>query len=68
MIDQNTFKSETDTYIIAYASNNNVGVFSAEMEKLPIEKLYKIPDVCKELKVAFTHIPKVFLESIGYKA
>ena len=67
MIDQVTFKSEADTYIIAYASNNNFGVFSAELQKLPTDKLYKIPDVCKELKVKFTHIPKDFLESIDFR-
>ena len=67
MIDQVTFKSETDTYIIAHALNNSLGVFSTEMQKLPNEKLYKIPDVCKELNVKSTHIPKDFLESIDFK-
>jgi hypothetical protein len=67
MIDQITFKSETDTYIIAYALNNKIGVFSAEMQKLPNEKLYKIPDVCRELNVRFTHIPKEFLLSVDYR-
>ncbi len=67
MIDQYTFKSETDTYIIAHALNNKMGVFSTEMGKLPAEKLYKIPDVCKELDVKFTHIPKEFLYSIDFK-
>jgi len=67
MIDESTFKSEADTYIIAYALNNKAGVFSAEMNKLPAEKLYKIPDVCKELNVEFTHMPKRFLESIDFR-
>ena len=67
MVDQVTFKSETDTYIIAHALNNKIGVFSTEMQKLPTDKLYKIPDVCKELDVKFTHIPKEFLESIDFR-
>lgn len=67
MIDQNTFKSETDTYIIAHALNNKLGVFSAEMQKLPADKLYKIPDVCKELGVKFIHKQKDFLESINFR-
>lgn len=67
MIDQVTFKSETDTYIIAHALNNRIGVFSTEMQKLPNDKLYKIPDVCRQLSVRFTHIPKDFLISIDFK-
>lgn len=67
MIDQVTFKSETDTYIIAHALNNKIGVFSTEMRKLPTENLYKIPDVCDKLNVKSTHIPKDFLESIDFK-
>ena len=67
MIDQATFKSETDTYIIAYALNNKIGVFSTEMQKLPADKLYKIPDVCKELGVKFIYKPKDFLESINFR-
>lgn len=68
MVDQTTFKSTTDTFIIAYASNNNVGVFSAEMRKTPIEKLFKIPDVCAALGLNFTHRPINFLESINFRA
>ena len=67
MIDQSTFKSETDTYIIAHALNNKIGVFSTEMQKLPTDTLYKIPDVCKELNIQFTHKPKDFLESINFR-
>ena len=67
MIDQITFKSETDTYIVAHALNNKMGVFSAEMEKLPNESLYKIPDVCKKLNVKFIYRPKDFLESIDFR-
>ncbi len=67
MIDQLTFKSETDTYIIAHALNNKIGVFSAEMKRLPADKLYKIPDVCKVLNVKFIFKPKDFLESIDFR-
>ena len=67
MIDQNTYKSTVDTYIIAHASNNNIAVFSRETYKTSNETLYKIPDVCKELKILHTKKPEDFLESIGFR-
>ena len=68
MIDQATFNSSGDPYIIAYALNNKVSVFTREIHKTPIEVLHKIPDVCKILNVKVTKEPKEFLESIEYRA
>jgi hypothetical protein len=66
MIDQATYKSTVDTYIIAYAFNHQMGVFSREIRKTDKEKLYKIPDVCRKLNVKYIKKPEDFLESIGF--
>ena|SRR3989344_1798899 len=66
MIDQATFNSSGDPYIIAYALNNKVAVFTREIHKTPTEKLHKIPDVCKILNIPVTKKPEDFLESIDF--
>lgn len=68
MIDQATYKSTVDTYIIAHALNNKVAVFSRETYKNPNDTLHKIPDVCTALNVKHTKKPEDFLQSIGFKA
>ncbi len=67
MIDDTTGRSTGDTYLIAYAEANNLTVFSREKPKKDTDQLYKIPDVCKELKINMIRQPKLFLETIGYK-
>lgn len=66
MIDETTRRSETDTYIIAYAEDKKLRILSREGPKKPTEKLYKIPDVCRILGVACTRNPLVFYKDIGY--
>ncbi|HNR81636.1 MAG TPA: DUF4411 family protein, partial [Candidatus Pacearchaeota archaeon] len=46
MIDEITFKSTVDTYLIAYAEANNLGIFTRENHRKNMAELYKIPDVC----------------------
>jgi hypothetical protein len=65
MIDQSTFKSAVDTYIIAAAESRKHMVFSREGAKKLHEVLYKIPDVCGFLKVRSIKRPAVFLKNIG---
>lgn len=67
MIDQTTFNSSGDPYIIAYALNSKIAVFTREIHKTPTQTLHKIPDVCKLLNVPITKKPEDFLESIEYK-
>jgi len=67
MIDQSTGKSIVDTYIIAYAEENGLGVFSDEMFKAKDENLNKIPDVCKQLKIKNIRKPIKFLNNIGFR-
>lgn len=67
MIDETTGKSTGDTYLIAYAEDNNLIVFSREAPRKNGDELYKIPDVCKVLNVPLIYRPKEFLEAIGYK-
>ena len=67
MIDQTTFKSTVDTYLISYAVNNKVAIFTREIQKTTEEDLYKIPDVCGILQVECTKKPQDFLESIDFK-
>lgn len=68
MIDTKTFKSEVDTFIIAYAEDKKLTIFTREGYKDPLDPkaLYKIPDVCKLLKVRFERLPEMFLKNIGY--
>ena len=66
MIDQATMKSETDTYLIAYAERNAMVVFSREGFKKPTETLFKIPDVCKILKIFCFKKPQKYLDAIGF--
>lgn len=68
MVDMSTFNSEGDTFIVAYALNNGLAIFSREIHKTPTQPLYKIPDVCAKLNIDVTKHPERFLESIGYKA
>jgi hypothetical protein len=72
MIDPVSFKSEADTYLIAFAEANQLGIFSRENGKtnkdIDGNDLYKIPNVCGFLspKIINTNKPKVFLKSIGF--
>ncbi len=66
MIDQTTGKSTVDTYLVAYAETNNLGIFSRESQRINQTYLYKIPDVCKELGIKRLSKPKAFLREIGF--
>ena len=66
MIDGATGKSEVDTYLIAYAEANNIGIFSRESFRKNTSDLYKIPDVCQLLNIKRTNKPKTFLRAIGF--
>jgi predicted nucleic acid-binding protein len=65
MIDQYSGNSTVDTYIIAYAKANGLGVFSDEMKRIGTG-LYKIPDVCELLGIRHTRQPIVFLKNVGF--
>ncbi|HOZ53586.1 MAG: DUF4411 family protein [Patescibacteria group bacterium] len=67
MIDDITGKSEVDTYLLAFAERNGLGVFSMEKQKTPTDALFKIPDVCNFLGIKRISKPKAFLESVGFK-
>lgn len=67
MIDETSGKSTVDTYVIAYAEANKLVVFSRESPRVKATDLYKVPDVCKELKVKVIHKPKEFVEAIGFR-
>ncbi|MBU4338375.1 DUF4411 family protein [Patescibacteria group bacterium] len=66
MINQSTFKSTADTYLIAYAEANKLGIFSRESPRIKPTDLYKIPDVCKILNIHNLRTPKTFLKEIGF--
>lgn len=65
MIDEVTRRSETDTYLIAYAETYNLIVFSREGKRKLSEILLKIPDVCLALGIPFIREPREFYEHIG---
>ena len=66
MIDPLTFKSEADTFLLAFAKINGLGIFSRESKRTKERDLYKIPDVCDIFKIRHTSKPKVFLKEIGF--
>lgn len=67
MIDETTGKSATDTYVIAYAEDKGLSVFSRESRRINEDTLFKIPDVCGQLNIPVISKPKEFLMAIGYK-
>jgi hypothetical protein len=66
MIDQVTQKSTVDTYVIAYAEDRNLTMFSRESPRKNGVGLYKIPDVCDILRVPRIAKPEIFMDAIGY--
>lgn len=66
MIDEATHKSTGDTYLIAYAETNNLGIFSRESPRKFSTELFKIPDVCELLNIKRIRSPKFFLKEIGF--
>lgn len=66
MIDETNGKSEVDTFLIAYAEANNLGIFSRESPRKSTDDLYKIPDVCQILNIKRVSKPRVFLKEIGF--
>jgi len=66
MIDDTTGKSTTDTYVIAYAEDKQLAVFSREHPRTNDTELFKIPDVCKQLNIPIIFRPKEFLIAIGF--
>lgn len=66
MINIETGNSSVDPFIIAYASENGLGIFTREIHKTPTDLLLKIPDVCKELEIPCIKQPKSFMRSIGF--
>lgn len=66
MIDETSGKSETDTYLIAFAEMTNTVILSREGPKKPSETLFKIPDVCGKLNVSCSREPAEFYRQIGF--
>jgi len=66
MIEQYTYKSEADTYLIAYAEANSLVIFSRESPRRNNLALYKIPDVGNILNIKISNKPKIFLKGIGF--
>lgn len=66
MINTETDNSSVDPFIIAFASKYGLGVFTREIYKTLTDPLFKIPDVCRELKIPYIKHPKIFMKSIGF--
>ncbi|MFA5095699.1 MAG: DUF4411 family protein [Candidatus Paceibacterota bacterium] len=60
-------KSTIDTYLIAYAEDNDLAIFSMESFQVKENSLLKIPDVCQKLHIPVIKRPVKFLETIGFK-
>lgn len=65
MIDDVTQNSTADTYIIAYAEANKLGIVTRENHKEIDKHLFKIPDVCAQLGIETIKRPETFLRKIG---
>jgi Domain of unknown function (DUF4411) len=61
-------KSIVDTYLIAFAEENSLTIFTREARKDIGAPLNKIPNVCDALKVDYIREPEVFLNAIGYNS
>jgi len=66
MIDEASGKSESDTYLIAYAEISGMVVLSREGPKKPAETLFKVPDVCGKLNIPCSREPGEFYRKIGF--
>jgi len=66
MIDQDTGKSTVDTYLVAYAEINQVGIFTRESNRNTTDDLHKIPDVCKELSIKYIRYPRQFMKESNF--
>ena len=66
MIEQSTGRSTVDTYIVAHALNNGLGILSQENSRRLGEKLYKIPDTCSLYNIPCIKRPDTFLKKINY--
>lgn len=67
MIDESNGNSTTDTYIIAYAEENKLSIFSRESFRIKENGLFKILEVCQRLNIVTIKRPVKFLESISFK-
>jgi hypothetical protein len=67
MIDANSGRSTTDTYIIAHAKANGYGIVSDESPRVREGDLHKIPDVCDALKIPRRKRADVFYREMGIK-
>ena len=67
MIDDVTQNSVADPYIIAYAEANGLGIVTREINKEKDKDLWKIPDVCAELRIGVIKSPEIFLKKIGFQ-
>ena len=66
MLDQTTQKSQQDPYIVAFAEEYKLILFTREGYRKKPTDPYKIPDVCKQLGVKFLRQPEKFFSAIGY--
>lgn len=67
IIDQATGNSTVDTYLLAYAEEHKLTIFTREARRKSTTDRYKIPDVSTELGINCTFRPLSFLNSIKYK-
>jgi hypothetical protein len=67
IINDATQQSQADVYLIAFAEENKLCIFTRERNKRHNEELYKIPDVCDQLNVNYIRTPEDFYEAMGFR-
>ncbi len=68
IIDETSQNSATDTYILAYAEEHKLTIFTRESYRKSTQHRYKIPDICDALNIKHERLPRVFMNAIGFKA
>lgn len=66
MIDSTSQKSTVDTFLVAYAEDNGLTVFTREGSRVSQAGLHKIPEVCTALGLNCIKDPHSFLTAIGF--
>ena len=61
-----SLKSVADTYMIAYAQQNNLSIFSDEQGKRPPQTVNKIPDVCDDLQIGYKRNPIAVMHELQF--
>lgn len=67
MINATTHNSTVDTFLIAFAEEHGLEIFTRESPRRDTTQPYKIPDTCNLLHITWLREPDKFFDAIGIK-